>query len=160
MFMLLPIILQAASPPPPPVLHTVRTPPNFNHVAVESEKLPPVPVKVALYLGRETLWSGTLSVGSTPARLSLNEAVDVGSGCQETSYRGKSRNIELTLSRQPHRDRESFSLNARYSRPAQDGLCPTGSRQVSIDQQLSIATDSVTIEGDGGFRVVLTRAVH
>ena len=162
MFMLLPIMLQAlASPPPPPVtLHTRAVPPpvfNPYPVAAEGEKGPAVPIKIALYLGKETLWSGNLSVGAVPARLSLNEAVDIKSDCGTTGYRGNARNIEITLSRQTYRATNAFMLTARYSRPAQDGLCPAGIRAVSIEQIVLLDAGRVTIEGDGGFHVVLTK---
>ncbi len=126
-------------------------------IAAEGDRLSPVPVKVAVWLGREALWSGTLSVGSSPARLSLNEAVETKGDCALPSYRANARTIEVTLSRQAYRVKDGFALTARYSRPAQDGLCPTGTRQVSLDQLLSLSDGSVTVEGDGGFRVTLTR---
>ncbi len=34
------------------------------------------------------------------------------------------------------RDGNSFNLTASYARPAQDGLCPVGSRRVSVEQGL------------------------
>ena len=158
--MLLPLgaLLTIAAAPPPPIAVASVPPPIFNPVPVEEiNRLPPVPIKVGVYLGRETLWTGTLSVGSSPARLSLNEAVDMPSSCDVSGYRGKSRTIELTLTRQIYRDKDNFALTARYSRPSPAGICPIGSRQVSVEQTLQLPSGGVTVEGDGGFRITLTR---
>ncbi|WHO40895.1 hypothetical protein PMI04_010025 [Sphingobium sp. AP49] len=157
---LIAILLATVPQPASPPIQAVRVPPPvFNPVPVASEtdQVPPVPVRVSLYFGRETLWTGTLSVGSAPARLSINEAANVQPDCDQPSFRANSRAIEVTLGRQNFRNRDSFTLSARYSRPAQDGLCPTGSRQVSVEQMLTLPSGTVTVEGDGGFRVVLQR---
>ncbi|WP_420145257.1 hypothetical protein [Sphingobium sp.] len=149
-----------AAPTPAPRITSVRTPPPvFNPVpdAQGPDRQPPVPVRVSLYLGKVTLWSGTLTVGAAPARLSLNEAADLPADCDPPGYRSTNRVIEVTLSRQNFRNQDGFAINARYSRPGQDGLCPVGTRQVSIEQMLTLSSGSVTIEGDGGFRVILQR---
>lgn len=157
---LIALLLATVPQPAPPPPTAVRVPPPVFHevpLASEPERMPPVPVRVSVYLGSETLWTGTLSVGGAPARLSINEAASVQSDCDLSSYRTNSRTIEVMLGRQTSRNKDSFNLTARYSRPAQDGLCPTGSRQVSVEQVLALPSGSITVEGDGGFRVVLQR---
>ena len=158
--MLLIALLLATVPqsaPPPPAAVRVPPPIFVSPAISETDRTSPVPVRVSVYLGRETLWTGTLSVGGAAARLSINEAASVQSDCELPNYRANSRTIEVTLGRQMSRNKDSFNLTARYSRPAQDGLCPTGSRQVSVEQLLTLPSGSVTVEGDGGFRVVLQR---
>lgn len=75
-------------------------------------------------------------------------------------YTANSRSIAVTLYRQSARASEEGSLlnlNAIFSRPRDNKVCPIGKQQVSVDQLITVGKGSVTVEGDGGFRVTVTQ---
>ncbi|BBD97869.1 hypothetical protein SAMIE_1013700 [Sphingobium amiense] len=148
---------------PAPPMQTIAVPraappPVFNPVPVGRAAMPVTRVTVRVLLGRETLWSGPLSIGASTARISLNEPVSGAEPCEQGARMAAMRQIEVMISGQPYSGAAApYRLTARYTRPVDLGGCNGGTRGISIEQGFSLSgANPFVAEGDGGFRVEIT----
>ena len=121
-------------------------------------------VAVTMMLGKELIWSGTLSVGGTAAAsISISEPVDDPILQCGSARRPMTPTRRITLSIRPYRSgaaQENYRLNAQYSRPVGGENACDGNNSRTVSIQYSFDWDdekSQIFEGDGGFRVKIVK---
>ncbi len=148
----------ATSALPPPAV----SPP----AGARSGDLPMTTIDVVLTVGRETLWSGPLRLGTSGASYSqsLRESE---APCPTNSARNgdsrqfyeASRQLSVNLNRRgsPREQADAFSISVRWQRPIP--VCEgSGNRSISLDQVVDVTPgQTVRVTGDAGLVVVLTR---
>ena len=153
-----PVIAAPLPPAPPPMVSSTNSMPPVITPVMTPYNRPAVSVRVRAYAGRQVLLQDEFRVGRMPAMYNLTRSEADQSTCPNSSSYGSMARSSVNFSlRADGASGDGYRVSFGWSRPT-SGCASEGTLSVTVDRAVELRPGrSVTVEGDGGLRVELTR---
>lgn len=135
-------------PAPPPVVRRADY--------VNPYERPVTTVRIRAFAGGAALFDDQMRVGRSGANFNQNRSEAAEENCPDDYSATAKHSLSIGL-RPDGPTKNSYRVNVSWSRPVA-GCDGQGSRGVNVDQRVDLEPgQTVTVQGDGGLRVELTR---
>lgn len=151
-----PVTSQAVAPPPVVAIPLASPPPIISVSSSGGYDRSNVTVRIRALAGNAVLLDDRFRVGKSWASFNQSRSEAADERCPPSFSQSTRRSLLIMLRPEGSRA-DGYRLNASWTRPTA-GCEAQGTRSVSIDQAVRLTTgETSVVEGDGGFRVELTR---